>query len=178
MNELLCHFLIGIPGSGKSTFARQLIELDDRYCHLSPDTIRDQLYGDPIIQGEWSIIERQIHQMFKAAIGDGSPVIYDATNIQRQWRLDFLRHHTLPNVHWLGWVFHTPVKDCIQRNQMRSRTVPIDVIIDDAQSLNQHPPQASEGFLAVLEVPLQEDGAVDLNQAKDLIEKYQNQLAG
>jgi predicted kinase len=45
---LISHFLVGTPGSGKSTFAAQLAKLGN-YRIVSPDEIRKQLYGDVII---------------------------------------------------------------------------------------------------------------------------------
>ncbi|MGF1600695.1 MAG: AAA family ATPase [Thermosynechococcaceae cyanobacterium] len=174
MTQLLCHFLIGIPGSGKSTFARQLVEQDTRTVHISTDLIRDQLYGDPVVQGDWSAIQRQIKQEFNHAVDQGNPVVYDATNIKQQWRTDFLRDYTPAGVSWIGWVFQTPIKDCIQRNQERSQTVPIDLIIDDAQLLHQFPPQISEGFVSVLDIPMNESGWVDLDQVQSLMAQYQS----
>jgi predicted kinase len=173
MTQLLCHFLIGIPGSGKSTFARQWVERDARTVHISPDLIRDQLYGDPVIQGDWSAIGRQIQQEFHHAVDQGRPVVYDATNIKKRWRTNFLSDYTPAGVSWMGWVFQTPIKDCIQRNQERSRTVPMDIIIDDAQLLHQCPPQTSEGFLAVLDIPMTAAGQVDIDQVQALVAQYQ-----
>lgn len=47
---MLCHFLIGVPSSGKSTFA-QLLAQTGNYQIISTDAIRQQLYGDETIQG-------------------------------------------------------------------------------------------------------------------------------
>ncbi|MGB7417428.1 MAG: ATP-binding protein [Thermosynechococcaceae cyanobacterium] len=174
MTQTLCHFLIGIPGSGKSTFARQLIEQDAKTVHISSDLIRDQLYGDPIVQGDWSAIERQIQTEFQDAVSRGCSVVYDATNIEKRWRTDFLRDHTPPKVSWIAWVFQTPVMDCIQRNQERPQAVPMDVIIDGAQLLHQFPPQPSEGFIAILDVPMKESGWVDMDQVQVLMTQYRS----
>ncbi|NJK41147.1 MAG: ATP-binding protein [Acaryochloridaceae cyanobacterium SU_2_1] len=172
MSDLLCHFLIGVPGAGKSTFAQQLISFDAQYMVISPDQIREQLYGDPILQGDWSAIQQQIRRDFDQAIRQGSPVIYDATNIQRQRRIDFLREFSPQGVKWLGWLFQTPVKDCIQRNQNQDHSVPIDLIIDAAQLLNQFPPQPCEGLIAVQEVPLTEEGWLDMERVILQITEY------
>ncbi len=172
MSKLLCHFLVGIPGAGKTTFAHQLVTRDPQSVHISPDLIREQLYDDQIIQGDWSAIESKVQQLFQNAIEQGCPVIYDATNAKRKWRTNFLRDHTPPSVKWLGWVFQTPVTDCIARNQNRERTVPMDVIIDYAQLLNQFPPIVSEGFCAILDVPLDDQGAVDLEKVGQLMEQH------
>jgi predicted kinase len=172
MSKLLCHFLIGIPGAGKTTFAHQLIAHDPRYVHISPDLIREQLYDDPILQGDWSAIEQQIQQAFQDALERECPVIYDATNAQRKWRTHFLQDYTPPSVQWLGWVFQTPVTDCILRNQNRDRRVPMDVIIDYAQLLNQFPPTVSEGFYDVLDVPLDAQGSVNIEQVLKLMNRH------
>ena len=172
MDELLCHFLIGIPGCGKTTFAQLLINGNPNLVHLSPDQIRGDLYCDPLVQGHWSAIAAQVRREFDQAIAQGHPVIYDATNIRRRWRLDFLRDFSPVGVKWLGWLFETPVKDCIHRNQGRHRSVPTDVIIDYAQLLHQAPPNLSEGFVGVETVPLLADEGVDINQVQAQIETY------
>lgn len=173
MSKLLCHFLIGIPGAGKTTFAHQLRDHIPQSVHISPDLIREQLYDDPVIQGDWSAIKRQIQQLSQQAIEQEHSIIYDATNAERKWRISFLKDYTPPSVQWLGWVFQTPVTDCIARNQNRERTVPMDVIIDYAQLLNQFPPTLSEGFYDLLDVPLDAQGSIDIEKALQLIEQYQ-----
>jgi predicted kinase len=50
---LICQFLIGLPGSGKSTFACKLQEMIPNAVIVSSDTARKKLYGDESIQGDW-----------------------------------------------------------------------------------------------------------------------------
>ncbi|NCJ07088.1 AAA family ATPase [Synechococcales cyanobacterium C] len=46
----LCHFLIGPPACGKSTFAQAWVEQDpNRYAWISTDQIRADRYGDALI---------------------------------------------------------------------------------------------------------------------------------
>ncbi len=56
------HFLIGIPGAGKSTLAQEWAQRDPNYCIVSTDGIRAELYGDEEIQGEWGTIEAVVMQ--------------------------------------------------------------------------------------------------------------------
>ena len=56
----ICHCLIGLPGSGKSTFARQWVEYDPNCIIISTDTIRAELFGDETIQGDWNLIEQVV----------------------------------------------------------------------------------------------------------------------
>ena len=53
MAALRCHLLIGPPATGKTTVAALLAPLLDAEL-LSTDRIREELYGDPMIQGNWS----------------------------------------------------------------------------------------------------------------------------
>ena len=43
--------LCGIPGSGKTTWAKNYISKNPDFVHLSSDAIRAELYGDENIQG-------------------------------------------------------------------------------------------------------------------------------
>ena len=169
MDKRLCHFLIGLPGAGKSTFAQILTQLNPHSVWICPDRIREQLYGDASIQGPWAEIEAIIHQQFDQAIQAQHPVIYDATNIKAQWRLDFLERYRPPGIQWLGWQLTTSIQDCIHRNQLRSRQIPPDVILTYAQSLSEQPPAAAEGFLQVLSVPLNHQGQVDIDKTQQRI---------
>lgn len=169
MAERLCHFLIGPPGAGKSTFAQVLTQLSPHSFCVCPDRIRGTLYGDESIQGTWAEIEVVIRQQFDQAIQAQHPVIYDATNVKVQWRLDFLRRYSPPGIQWLGWLLTTSVQDCIRRNQFRSHPVPPDVIRTYAQYLHDQPPSITEGFLQILTVPLDRQGQVDIDKTQQLI---------
>ncbi len=156
---MICHFLIGVPGSGKTTFAAALAK-QGNYRLVSTDAIRQKLYGDGNIQGDWSQVEATVICEIVAAITQGYPIIYDATNAKRPWRLDLLgklNSHLSPYLGfaryksplWLAWHLQTPIKTCKLWNQQRSRQVP-DVIIENMyKSLQQFPPIAAEGFVAV-----------------------------
>jgi len=148
---IVCHFLIGIPGSGKSTFAAKLAKVGS-YHIVSTDTIRQQLYGDATIQGEWSDIEATVISQITQAIAQGNAVIYDATNTKRASRLDLLLKldaKLTSSVLWMGWYLQTPLATCKTWNQKRTPQVPEAVIDKMYQSLQKFPPVAAEGFVSV-----------------------------
>ncbi len=150
----ICHILIGVPGSGKSTFATELAKLGN-YRIVSADAIRQELYGDATIQGDWIDIEAAVISQITAALIQDHAVIYDATNAKRAWRLDLLEKLNVAvtsPVLWMGWYLKTPVAICKAWNQQRTRQVPEIVIEKMYQSLQDFPPMAAEGFAAVKEV--------------------------
>ena len=168
---MLCHCLIGLPASGKTTFARQWNERDATYTVVSTDAIRADLYGDESVLGDWSDIEAEVVKPIEVAIASGRSVIYDATNAKRSWRLAFLQNvKTLaPDVDWMAWYLDVPLSRCKARNRQRPRHVPTQVIDDMATALKTFPPQASEGFVAVSNVPFDRQGNVDFDAVKKAI---------
>ncbi len=151
-----CHLLVGLPGSGKTTFARQWIDRCPTYRLVSTDAIRARLYGDASIQGNWPDIEAKVDQQIQTALAGGFPIIYDATNAKRAWRLSFLQRvrQISPQTPWVAWIFNTSNAVCQQRNRQRNRVVPPSVIEALGTDLDRFPPHVSEGFLAVRSVPL------------------------
>ncbi len=73
---VICHFLIGLPASGKSTFAQVLAE-EINAVVVSTDEIRAQLYGDAANQGIWADIEVEVLDQIKTAVEKDQPVIFD-----------------------------------------------------------------------------------------------------
>lgn len=152
MSLPLCHFLIGPPGCGKSTFANLLTQLYPTAIIVSTDQIRLSLFGDESIQGDWSLIEAKAITQIRAAIQAGKPVIYDATNVKKEWRLSLIKQVTTQNVQWIAWHLQTPVEVCKEWNKKRNRQVPEEVIEALFQALQENPPDKSEGFAAVNDV--------------------------
>ncbi|MEH2160094.1 MAG: AAA family ATPase [Nostoc sp.] len=151
---MICHFLIGIPGSGKSTFAAELAKLGN-YRIVSTDAIRQQLYGDANIQGEWNQVEEKVISEIVNALTQGDSIIYDATNAKRGWRMELLsklKFSLAVFPLWMAWYLQTPVAICKLWNQQRVRQVPDFVIENMHKSLQNFPPIAAEGFATVKEI--------------------------
>ncbi|MDA0864855.1 MAG: AAA family ATPase [Cyanobacteria bacterium] len=147
--------LIGLPGSGKSTWADLFMGLDPPYGLISTDRIRAQLYGDEAIQGNWGVIWAEVTAQFerhadliRAGTWGGS--LYDATNTRRGDRhlvIDTASRAGF-NAIFAMW-FNVPLQTCLARNQRRSRHVPPEVIHRMARQLAGAPPHWSEGFAGV-----------------------------
>lgn len=144
--------MIGLPGSGKSTWADRLMAERPGYRLIATDDIRAQLYGNAAIQGEWMAIWRtvlqQLHESYRAiSEGTASGVVYDATNVRRRHRREFIQ--AAQGVGYqplIGVWIDTPLMVCLERNLARSRQVPSAVIEKMHRQLTAAPPTVAEGI--------------------------------
>ncbi|PZU98530.1 MAG: AAA family ATPase [Leptolyngbya sp.] len=148
--------LVGVPGSGKSTWARDFVLANPRYRIVSTDALRAQLYGDEAVQGDWLRIWQQVVIQWRQAIaaiyqGELEGVIYDATNARRRHRREAIA--TARQIGFapitLVW-FDVPLSLAIERNRGRSRQVPADIIATMHRQLQGAPPSLQEGVDRVL----------------------------
>lgn len=122
------------------------------YRLIATDGIRAQLYGDAAVQGEWLAIWRAVLQQLQAsyraiAQGQAAGVVYDATNVRRRHRREFIQaaqemgYQPLTGV-WID----TPLAVCLDRNVRRSRQVPPEIIEKMSRQLTAAPPAVAEGL--------------------------------
>jgi predicted kinase len=174
---IVSHFLIGPPSSGKSTFAKQLIQLNPTARIVSTDAIRALLFGDESIQGDWSLVEQKVLSQMQEAFDAGCPVIYDATNARREWRQSILRRVSRSDVQWIAWHLQTPLYLCKAWNAKRQRQVPEAAIEEFFQALRDNPPQQSEGFVAVHSLIFTTMG-FELAQVEHMLKGYESSREG
>lgn len=182
MNQpLICHFLIGLPASAKSTFARKLQEMIPNAVIVSTDTVRQKLYGEESNPGNWANeVEPEVLKQIQNAIASNKPVIYDATNARRDWRMGMLmkieeklKEIDAPQVHWIAWHLQTPVDVCKEWNQNRQRRVPDHVIEEYAEYLNQFRPHKGEGFIQIFKVFATQDDSYTIKIGEKSIDIQQ-----
>lgn len=135
--------LVGLPGSGKSTYAKQKIEDNPTTVWLSSDSIREKLYGDASCQKDPAKVFEIMQEEALNALDSGFDVIYDATSITRKSRaaiMDKVPKHVRKEC-VIVWA---PIEVCIERDEARDRTVGPEVI--DKMLRRFEAPFYDEGF--------------------------------
>lgn len=150
------HMLVGIPGSGKSVYARQL-EKQTRGVIVSTDAIRLRLFGGESKQKNTYIIFDEAFREIGQALADGRNVIFDATNVDRDRRMKFLKRFsdTPVECHF----FDTSYETAQRRISSRKRKLDDKILTKYAKNLQL--PLLGEGFEAVHLVHGQADEASD-----------------
>lgn len=135
--------LVGLAGSGKSTYAKTL---SNEYNIHSSDSLREEMFGD-VNENSKECNEKlfvELHRRIKSDLRNGNNVIYDATNLNRKRRITFLRELKNINCFKTCVLILAPYYVCIDNNSARDRKVPDDVI--KRMYMNFQPPHKSEGW--------------------------------
>jgi len=128
---------VGLPGSGKSSFADTLNGIEI----ISPDEIRLEVYdGYPS-----ELIREKEEEVWRVAYkrleNSNENVYFDATNLTIARRKVLLQKKPGKSK---AIFFNVPVNICLKRNKKRDKIIPRKVIIAMADKLEE--PSFEEGF--------------------------------
>lgn len=143
-NKPIIYVTVGIPGSGKSTWAEMHRDELNAIVHSS-DNIRSELLGNINDQTQNDKVFRILHQRIKDDLRAGKNVIYDATSLNRRKRCHFLKSE-LNSIECekVCILFATPWEEALACNFIRERQVPEDVLI--RMYKNFETPYYTDGF--------------------------------
>jgi predicted kinase len=134
--------MVGVPGSGKSTIAKQI----PNTVIVSSDSIRKELYGSEEIQGDSKQVFDLVYKRIKEELTKGHDVVFDATNLTPKARKAVFRF----NAEHIAIYVSTSLDDCLKRNAARERKVPEEVIYRMYNNIIF--PRRAEGFRTVITI--------------------------
>lgn len=136
------HVMIGCPASGKSTVAEKIAQKGA--VVISSDAIRAELFGDEATQGDPRLVFDLFYERGRTAVEAGHDIVLDATNIDRGQRGRDRAKTELEGcgVQFVAHYFEVPVEVLLERNALRKRHVPEDVI--RRMAARMVPPQERE----------------------------------
>ena len=159
--------MCGLPGSGKSTFAKNSITINNGEEVYKPkiyssDKIREETYHkSKITRTENQMLFAKIHERIKLELLSGKDIIFDATSINRKYRGELLT--ALKDVDYLPVCIYidAPLSICLQNNLGRApkKRVPTYVI---------------ENMARIKEAPMYEEGFYDIRRISSVIVEDKN----
>ena len=135
--------LVGLPGSGKSTYLAQL-----GVSGLSSDAIRNLLADDETDQTIHDRVFQTLRYLLRQRLAIGRPVTFiDATNLTVEERRPYIGIGKSYGCQVEAVFFDVPLEVCRARNAQRQRVVPEDAMAKMSGKLV--PPDVEEGFSRV-----------------------------
>ena len=132
--------LVGLPGSGKSTYAARL-----RWPVISSDHLRSLIADDATDQSVHGPVFDAVRYLLRKRLEVGRPLTcIDATHLTPRERRPYFKIAERYGCEVEAVFFDVPVEVCQERNRQRDRVVPQQAI--ERMALKLVAPTVEEGF--------------------------------
>jgi len=121
-------FLKGLPGSGKTTFAKKLISHDKSFIRINKDDIRMMLFGQEHSTQNEKLVLNIRNDIIKNALNKGYNIVIDDTNFNPIHYDKIKKIATQYNSKIHIKLIDTPLDVCIKRDSKRNNPVGINAI--------------------------------------------------
>lgn len=120
--------LRGLPGSGKTTWAREFIRYRGWYKRVSKDDLRGMFDHGRYSSDSEKLIRKMQSRLITELLREGRNVVVDNTNLSSR---DIREIYDASIVYWEAksylsvkeLEFHTPIEECIRRDALRPNPV-------------------------------------------------------
>ena len=155
INKPICYFLIGPPGSGKSTWVR---DLPNKFVVISTDTYIEKValqsgktYGD-VFKDNIKDATKEMEMALQKATVLGKSIIWDQTNMSVKSRAGKLI--TLKKYDVIAVAFEIPPDELARRLKKRKAETGKDIPPHIVASMvaSYQPPTMDEGFFSIVKV--------------------------
>ena len=142
--------LAGVSASGKSTFAKYLLDNNSQMAIACPDLIREKLYGDASIQGNGNKVFQMAFDILELSGKIKADCVFDATNTTKKARKKVIEKARPHFDFILCYYFYPSLVKSMNNQEKRERQVPREVLV---RQINQwETPTVDEGFDYVCEI--------------------------
>lgn len=141
-------FMYGYPAAGKTTHSIRMYDyLKSQGIDvvlISADNIREELYGSQDAYGDPIEIYQIILHRMKMALNLDVSVIYDAANLRKDYRMDYLNE--IKDIDCYKYIcrINTDKDTCIENHKKRNRNIPLESLMPYFD-INE-PPTMEEGW--------------------------------
>ncbi len=137
---------IGVPGSGKTTLLKRFAD-ENEYAYICPDDIRQELTGSASDQSKNREVWVEAYKRTEEGLLGGKSIVFDATFANPEQRKDFLSFVRQKGAEKIKRVYvDGDLEIAKERNSQRERVVPEHAIQRMHKSLQDFPPEVSDGF--------------------------------
>ena len=147
MNTLI--IMCGLPGCGKSSYSKKLLELNPAWKYVSRDEVRYEYVSD---QEHYFDHETEVYKEFCNRISmhliNGETVIADATHLTKNSRRKLIQHLDIKPDNVYVVVMTTPFETCFKRNSQRQGIIRVpDVQMYRMKNGYQKPDSRFEDYI-------------------------------